>query len=124
MNLLDVNLLVSLIWKESEGHEAALRWVSGKKTAICPTSELGFLRVSMSPAFNASMADSRLALSDFIQREKPQFIPDDERALSGRVATSRALITDFYLANLAQKHSLKLATLDTGIKHPAAILVR
>ena len=38
-------------------------------------------------------------------------------------AGGRALLTDFYLANLAAKHSAKLATLDTGIKHPAVAFV-
>ena len=123
MNLLDVNLLVALIWKDAEGHETAHRWLAGKKLAVCPITELGFLRVSMSPAFNASMEDARAALGDFLKNESPQFVPDDERALAGKTAGSRALLTDFYLANLAAKHSMKLATLDAGIKHPAVVFV-
>jgi len=30
-------------------------------------------------------------------------------------------VTDRYLAELAARHDLKLATLDGGIKHPAAV---
>jgi predicted nucleic acid-binding protein len=32
-------------------------------------------------------------------------------------------VTDFYLAALADKHGMKLATLDEKIKHPAAVVV-
>jgi predicted nucleic acid-binding protein len=32
-------------------------------------------------------------------------------------------VTDFYLAALAEKHGFKLATMDTGVKHPAAVLI-
>ena len=32
-------------------------------------------------------------------------------------------VTDSYLADLAARHGLKLGTLDTGIKHPAAVVV-
>jgi predicted nucleic acid-binding protein len=31
--------------------------------------------------------------------------------------------TDFYLASLAVKHGMELATLDEGIKHKAAFLI-
>ena len=31
--------------------------------------------------------------------------------------------TDFYLASLAQKHGMQLATLDEGIKHQAAFVI-
>jgi len=33
-------------------------------------------------------------------------------------------VTDFYLASLAEKHGMKLATLDEHIKHPAVVLVK
>jgi predicted nucleic acid-binding protein len=31
--------------------------------------------------------------------------------------------TDFYLASLAQKHGMQLATLDEGLKHQAAFVI-
>ena len=33
-------------------------------------------------------------------------------------------VTDFYLASLAEKYGMKLATLDEYIKHPAVVLVK
>ena len=86
-------------------------------------TELGFVRVSTSPAFNATMADARRALADFIRDDKPDFIPADARALDGEIPPTSGKTTDFYLANLAAKHGLKLATFDGSINHPAADLI-
>jgi hypothetical protein len=85
--------------------------------------ELGFLRVSTSPAFNATMADARKVLSDFLVSEKPVFIADDLSALAGEVAPTSGKTTDWYLGNLAAAHGMKWATLDAGAKHPSACLV-
>jgi hypothetical protein len=85
--------------------------------------ELGFLRVSMSPAFNATMADARKALEDFYTMQKPDFVPDDISALKGRPSPSAGKSTDWYLANLADQHGMKWATLDKTAGHPARELV-
>ncbi len=50
-------------------------------------------------------------------------ISDDLPALESHPQKSEQL-TDFYLASLAEKHGMKLATLDEHIKHPALVLVR
>ena len=84
--LLDVSTLLSLIWASSSHHETAKRWRVGKKIALCPITELGFLRVSTSSAFNATMEQSRKALADFIADEGAVFIPADIRALDGKKA--------------------------------------
>jgi len=122
-HLLDVNLLLALIWEQSEHHGIAKDWRAGKRIAVCPITELGFLRVSTSPAFNASMADARQTLENFLARENPAFIPADARALSGQTAPNSGKTTDWYLANLASAHGMKLATLDKAVKHPAAEIV-
>jgi predicted nucleic acid-binding protein len=49
---------------------------------------------------------------------KAERIFDDLPALDSRPKTSEQ-VTDFYLANLAAKHGLKLATFDEGLTHPA-----
>jgi hypothetical protein len=49
-------------------------------------------------------------------------ISDDLDPLSSHPKTA-SQVTDHYLADLASKHGLKLATLDAGIKHPSAELV-
>lgn len=91
---------------------------------LCPITELGFVSISTSPAaFNATMTDARQALEDFIRDETPGFIPADVRALEGVVPATSGKTTDFYLANLAARHGLKLATFDSAIKHAAVDLV-
>lgn len=59
---------------------------------------------------------------DFISKHAVEFIPADAPALKSYPATSDE-VTDLYLAELASARGMKLATLDTGIKHPAVELV-
>lgn len=121
--LLDISTLVALVWPSHVAHAKAVAWRTGKELAVCPIVELGFLRVSTSPAFNATMSDARKALSDFLTDEKPEFLPDDQRALDGYIAPSSAKTTDWHLANLAAAHGMQWVTLDAGAKHPAAFLI-
>ena len=121
--LLDVNALIALIWASHVDHERTMRWREGKKLTLCPLTELGFLRVSTSPAFNASMGDARQALQAFIEKEAHGFIAADVRALAGVEPPNSKNTTDYYLANLAAAHGLKLATLDQGIAHPAVEVI-
>jgi predicted nucleic acid-binding protein len=100
-----------------------LRVVQGKSIALCPITELGFVRVSTGPGFNAAMGDARKALADFSHNEKPEFVSADIRALDGHAATTSSKTTDWYLANLAQAHHMKLATFDAALKHETAELV-
>src|SRR5712671_5372127 len=97
--LLDVSMLIALIWPSHVLHPKAKAWRGGKTLALCPITELGFIRVSTSPAFNAPMRDARKALADFIRDEKPEFVPCDSRALDGQSAPSSTKTTDWYLAN-------------------------
>lgn len=122
-HLLDVSTLIALLWPTHVAHTQARAWLKGKKVALCPITELGFVRVSTSAAFNLSMDDARKALADFIADEKPDFIPADIRALDGEPSPSSGKTTDWYLANLADAHGMKWATLDQSAKHPAAVLI-
>jgi predicted nucleic acid-binding protein len=123
-HLLDVSMLIALIWPSHVAHSRARAWYSAnKEIALCPITELGFLRVSTSPAFNATMEDARRALKDFIQDESPDWIPDDIRSLDGETAPSSGKTTDWYLGNLATAHGMNWATLDTRANHPAALPV-
>jgi hypothetical protein len=47
-----------------------------------------------------------------------EFIPGDLPGLESRAAKSDG-VTDLYLADLASRKRMTLATLDTGIVHPA-----
>ena len=122
-HLLDVSVLIALLWPQHSDHAKAKAWYSGKKVVLCPITELGFIRVSTSPAFAASMADARRALADFIRDDKPGWIACDLRALDGHAAPGSGKTTDWYLANLAAHHGMKWATLDSGARHPVADLV-
>lgn len=121
--LLDVNVLLAATWADRPQFSVADAWLKGKAVVVCPISELGFLRISTNKkAINAPMADARKALEKLLSDTKATRIADDLPALDSHPATSDQ-VTDHYLAALAAKHGLKLATFDTGIKHAAVEVV-
>jgi len=120
--LLDVSVLVALLIEDHEFYGRAVAWARGKRMALCPLSELGFLRVAMN-AYEASQDQARKALGQFMETDKPEFIPADCSALAAGAFPSAKQSTDWYLAVLAERHQMKLATFDGGIKHAAAELV-
>lgn len=122
--LLDVNALLAAIIQNHANHSLVDSWVRGKELAVCPLSELGFLRIATHPnAYNLKMPIARQALQSFITNNRTGFVPADLPALRASTAKS-ADVTDTYLAQLASQHSLKLATLDGGINHPAAEVIK
>lgn len=121
--LLDVNALLAAIIENHPQHDAANRWLRGKSLALCPISELGFLRISTQPkAYNLAMAIARAALVDFVTRHKTEFVSADVSAISLNAKTSER-VTDTYLADLAARHKMKLATFATGIRHGAVEMI-
>ena len=121
--LLDVNALLAAILAGHPNHAVADAWVRNKSLAICPLSELGFLRISTNPkAYNVSMGLARKSLEAFVAAHHVEFIPADLPALKS-IARSSSQVTDRYLADLAGSKAIKLATLDTGIAHPAVELI-
>jgi predicted nucleic acid-binding protein len=123
-HLLDVNVLISAIWTGHVHHSTVRAWLlSGKEVVLCPVAELGFIRISAHKKFyDLPMQDVKKALRQFINEWSVQRIPDDLPAVESNASTSDD-VTDVYLADLAAKHGLKLATLDQGIKHPSAELI-
>jgi predicted nucleic acid-binding protein len=115
-HLLDVNFLVACAWESHAEYAEANRWLSGAKSfATCPISEMGFLRVSLSPAFGASFDDTLAALETIIQMRTHRFLRDSTRAHSlPRVSTSKD-VTDAHFVRLARRNHLKLATFDTAL---------
>ena len=120
--LMDVSALVALLWTEHASHEAARMWAVGKKFALCPITEIGFLRVS-SKGLQATLEQSRAVLSGFLKTENPVFIPANIRYFDGEPSPSPKKTTDWYLANLAKAHGMKWATFDKGANHPNAELI-
>jgi toxin-antitoxin system PIN domain toxin len=121
--LLDVNALLAAIIQHHPQHETANRWLKGKSLTLCPISELGFIRISTQPkAYNLAMAIAKEALNDFVRKHGAEFLPADVSA-SGINAKSSDRVTDTYLADLAVRHKMKLATFDTGISHGAVEVI-
>jgi predicted nucleic acid-binding protein len=122
--LLDVNMLVAAIWLDHHDHSTVEAWLRGKRTATCPLSELGFLRISTGDTFpfRADPSICRSALSEFVEKHRCRFIADDFSPKEIAAQSSRQF-TDLYLAELAERRRMRLATLDTRISHPAVDIV-
>jgi predicted nucleic acid-binding protein len=43
--LLDVSTLLALLWETHEFNERVTRWQENQSLAVCPITELGFLRI-------------------------------------------------------------------------------
>ena len=115
-HLLDVNVLVACAWQSHVDHGRANRWLEQVRSfATTAVTEMGFLRVSMSPAFGATFTDAMEALQAIVGMRGHRFLRDDTRARSLPAVTSSKDITDVHLVRLATRHRLKLATLDAGL---------
>ena len=121
--LLDISVLLAWLWDKHEHHRRVLSWEAGKSVAVCPLTELGFLRISTSSAFGATMEQAREMLEDWLRQRPSQFIPCDARTLDGTTAPTSGRTTDFYFGNLATAHSMMWATLDERSGHPAAFVI-
>jgi len=123
-HLLDVNVLVARLVHTHQDHGKVSAWLAANpRIVLCPICELGFLRVSTLAKFGFPMAAARKSLEGLAAQMNAERISDDLPALDSRPQTS-AQVTDRYLADLAAKHGLKLATLDAAIKHPAVEFIR
>ena len=120
--LLDVSTVITCLWQNHVFHTRAQAWLDGKSLAVCPITELGFLRVSVA-AHGADLPHAREMLQSFLDKYQPAFVPCDLRAFDGRQATAGTKTTGFYLANLAERNGMQWATLDTNIKHPSAFVL-
>lgn len=112
-HLLDVNFLLACAWQSHADHAKARAWLEAQTSfATCPISQLGFLRVSLSPGYRAGLADALAALEDITTRKGARFTADDLAGNKVHPVTSYSDMTDAYLVALAKAHGLKLATLD------------
>jgi toxin-antitoxin system PIN domain toxin len=115
-HLLDVNFLLACAWQSHANHAKARAWLEAQTSfATCPITQLGFLRVSLSPGYRASFADAMAALEDITNRKEAKFIADDLPGAKVPPVTSFSDMTDAYLVALAKKHGLNLATLDAQL---------
>src|SRR5439155_11334623 len=77
--LLDVSALVAHLVQSHEHHSRVNAWWPGRALAVCPITELGFLRVAC--ALGSTMEDARTVLAEFLREEAPALIPCDRHAL-------------------------------------------
>ena len=75
--LLDVSALMALLWQTHVHNQRVSAWQSGLDLAVCPLSELGFVRISTQPAYGLSVSDARKALREWKEKRKPIFVPCD-----------------------------------------------
>lgn len=115
-HLLDVSFLVACGWKSHADHRGARRWLDAQAAfCTCPLTQLGFLRVSISPAFRATFEDARTVLEELTGVKSAQFLPD---TLPGTVLPplqSANEVSDAYFVALAKVAQLRLATLDDDL---------
>ena len=115
-HLLDVNFLLACGWSSHVKHASTRAWLEGQAAfTLCPLSELGFLRVSLTPGFRATFADAQAALANITSRKQARFVSADLPASKLPALASHADVTDAYLVELARAHGLKLATLDNSL---------
>lgn len=112
----DVNILLAYGWRSHADHVKSRSWFGGLSVfATCPITELGFLRVSMSPAYRASIEDAATVLHTLTARGTAGVLSCDLPTARMSSISSYKDTTDAYLVTLAHQHGYRFATLDEGI---------
>lgn len=120
--LLDVNALIGWRHARSPHHRPFHSWadlVGRRNLRTCAHTELGFIRVSMQ-AFDYTLDQAQLALAE-LKAECGGFVAEAPSPRLAAWAVSAGRTTDAYLAQLAAKHGLTLATFDRRIPASAFI---
>jgi hypothetical protein len=114
-SLLDVNLILASRWTTHPNHRAAKAWIdSSGEFYTCAITELGFLRISLSAAYQATWSESQEALEKLHARPGHRFLSDNVDGAASPETSSKDT-TDAHLVTLAKRHGLKLATLDATL---------
>lgn len=126
VNLLDVNVLVSLVRPQQPGHSKVVEWFRenrGESWATCPLTEAGFVRVASKLQFTShplSMNEVLRMLAEITKLPGHQFWPlafcftEAVVGLEDRFFGHQQ-VTDLYLLALAIRNKGRLVTLDHGI---------
>jgi len=126
--LLDVNVLLALAWPNHPFHEAALRRLetSRDRWATCAITQLGFVRLSSTPAVVGvakSPAEAASLLVALVSDPLHSYLDTLPAPVAGEfIGTFDQLmgakqVTDAYLVFLARKHDAILLTFDTRLKN-------
>jgi predicted nucleic acid-binding protein len=111
-----VNTLLACGWKTHRDHTALLNWLLQTESwATCPVTESAFVRVSMTTAYRATFVDAQNSLASLRALSSHRFVTDNVDASMLPTLTSFKETTDAHLVTLANRHGLKLATLDGAL---------
>lgn len=129
--LLDVNVLIALVDRYHEHHNAAHRWLEGSQDswATCAITENGLVRIVANSRYpnstnSPAVVVEMLAELKFLPRY--EFWPEavsilDPRFFRPNRLLSSRQITDTYLLGLAVRYGGYLATFDRRINTDAVI---
>ena len=110
--LLDVNMILASRWITHPNHAAVKSWVDTRgEFHTCAITELGFVRISLSVAYQATWEEVQETLAKLHARASHRFLSDDVDGTASPKTGSKDT-TDAHLVTLARRHGLKLATLD------------
>jgi len=113
--LLDVNLILASRWTTHPEHLHAKAWIESVDAFhTCAITELAFVRISLSVAYQATWDEALETLRKLHARSGYQFIADDVDGAASPKTGSKDT-TDAHLVTLAKRHGLKLATLDATL---------
>ncbi|MEP7354592.1 MAG: TA system VapC family ribonuclease toxin [Acidobacteriota bacterium] len=122
--LLDVNVLVALAWPHHPFHAIASRYMERcERWATCATTQLGFLRVSLTPAFTNVSIGPLIALDllgAMLEDSRHSYLDTSPEPVRMGEAFKRVLghrqVTDAYLIELATRHKARFLTLDAKLR--------
>jgi toxin-antitoxin system PIN domain toxin len=122
--LVDGNALIALAVKSHPQHARSKQWFEaiGDTFHTCSVTEGTFLRLHMILAVDTTAATAWKNLALIQSDSMHQFVNDgySYAQVATRKLQGHKQVTDAWLAELARRHGLRLATLDEGlvITHP------
>ncbi len=69
--LLDVSTLLALLWEPHVHNSRVTDWQKKAQVAVCPITEIGFIRISTQPVFGATVSQATKMLRDWKEAKKP-----------------------------------------------------
>jgi toxin-antitoxin system PIN domain toxin len=126
IDLPDVNVLIALHFEDHVHHAEALTWFQeGSQFATTALTEVGFVRVSMSPVAIAepfSPSEALEALRRLRAHSRSVFWADDTSLahsdIVARVLAGHKQVADLQLLNLVESRRGQLVTFDAKIQAP------
>jgi toxin-antitoxin system PIN domain toxin len=113
--LLDVNLILASRWTTHAEHQSVRAWLNSiDEFHTCAITELGFIRISLSPVYSATWDEVQESLKALHARPGYRFLVDDVDGAASPQTNSKDT-TDAHLVALARRHGPKLASLDTNL---------